>query len=598
MSDWTNGVVQLLEGDARRVLAGLPAESVHCVVTSPPYWGLRDYGLEPLVWGGDDGHEHEWDEESYQRRSNDGGKSPKQASNAGANGRDEPILHAVCVCGAWRGSLGLEPTIDLYVAHVVELFREVRRALRKDGTLWLNMGDTYAAGTHCAASFRRDRAAVNVQHPIPRGLKPKDLCMMPARVALALQTDGWWLRSDIVWSKPNPMPESVTDRPTRAHEYVFLLAKGQRSSRTVKLANLSDQPAHLSQSLIRQNAHLGADELCIRLASALTDCPQLQEYIRLPLLDAEVGANSADNSDSDTIVSLPSEHRALANAASRLLSSNLSAKEFLQKLQRFGLRLGQGNVLIVGRTSIQLANTPGIYADGEGTIAVQDSGEVCKFDFQHGQIISVWPTTCNYFYDTDAIREPNESVRERGRPNGHATWESFGHNTSAGTSSGGRNKRSVWEIAAEPYPEAHFATFPEKFVEPCILAGTSERGVCPECGGPWERVVEVREEYTEWAKTQRFYGEGGKGSAFRMGKTNSAVAPQKQDTTGWRPTCDCGHEETTPATVLDPFAGSGTVAYVAQRLGRRSIGIDLSAEYLELAAKRLEGLALPMGLVP
>jgi len=168
-------------GDALQILRNAPEKCVQCVVTSPPYWGLRDYGVE--------------------------------------------------------GQIGLESTPEEYAATLVDLFREVRRVLRDDGTLWLNLGDSYAgSGT---AGFRGgSKRADGIPDPdSPRnrdgigkvvGLKPKDLVGIPWRVALALQADGWYLRSDIIWHKPNAMPESVTDRPTRAHEYVFLLTKSAR----------------------------------------------------------------------------------------------------------------------------------------------------------------------------------------------------------------------------------------------------------------------------------------------------------------------------------------------------------------------------------
>jgi DNA modification methylase len=167
-----DGSVRLFVGDARAVLASLPSESVQCCVTSPPYWGLRDYGV--------------------------------------------------------AGQIGLEATPEAYVEAMVGVFREVRRVLREDGTLWLNLGDSYCA------DVRKGRAHMGVgkndAHNVwfnrqPDSLKPKDLVGIPWRVAFALQADGWWLRSDIIWSKPNPMPESVTDRPTKAHEYVYLLSK-------------------------------------------------------------------------------------------------------------------------------------------------------------------------------------------------------------------------------------------------------------------------------------------------------------------------------------------------------------------------------------
>jgi DNA modification methylase len=147
--------VQILKGDCREVLRTLPDESVHCIVTSPPYFGLRDYGV--------------------------------------------------------AGQIGLEATPEAFTAELVRVFAELRRVLRKDGTAWLNLGDSYAANAATAT-----------------GVKAKDLLGIPWRVAFALQADGWYLRQDIIWSKPNPMPESVRDRCTKAHEYLFLLSRSER----------------------------------------------------------------------------------------------------------------------------------------------------------------------------------------------------------------------------------------------------------------------------------------------------------------------------------------------------------------------------------
>ena len=191
--------VTILTGDVMERLADLSDESVHCVVTSPPYWGLRDYGV--------------------------------------------------------AGQIGMELTLAEHIDALVKVFAEVRRVMRKDATLWLNYGDCYATAPNgrSAADTKalggddrtfRDKPFSTVG-PIDRGkrtakrwgggnnpaqgyLKPKDLCMIPARLAIALQDDGWWLRSEIVWSKPNPMPESVTDRPTSAHEKIFLLTKSAK----------------------------------------------------------------------------------------------------------------------------------------------------------------------------------------------------------------------------------------------------------------------------------------------------------------------------------------------------------------------------------
>ena len=214
----------ILVGDVREQLRLIPDESVHCVVTSPPYFGLRDYGTAQWV-GGD---------ESCGHCAPQGGPSAKQESSAGT--RAIQFASTCGKCGAVRidSQLGLEATPEEYVASMVAVFRDVRRVLRRDGTLWLNLGDSYAhngaSGGSSPDGPRKPRETdrekqLQMGYHVPDGLKPKDLCGIPWRVAFALQADGWWLRSDIIWSKPNPMPESVTDRPTKAHEYIFLLTK-------------------------------------------------------------------------------------------------------------------------------------------------------------------------------------------------------------------------------------------------------------------------------------------------------------------------------------------------------------------------------------
>jgi DNA modification methylase len=222
----------LLLGDVRETLAALPDGSVHCCVTSPPYFGLRDYGTG------------EWE----------GGDVDCAHLGAARGDTGDKYRDRCRKCGATRidRQIGLEPTPDAYVAEMVKVFREVRRVLRDDGTCWINLGDSYAGsgkggnpedgkqstnkGSQSigvlygkGGETARQAAVTNVtrkSHEI--GIKPKDLIGIPWRVAFALQADGWYLRSDIIWHKPNPMPESVTDRPTKAHEYLFLLTKSER----------------------------------------------------------------------------------------------------------------------------------------------------------------------------------------------------------------------------------------------------------------------------------------------------------------------------------------------------------------------------------
>ncbi len=220
--------------DALSLLRELPDNWAQTCVTSPPYWGLRDYGLRPSTWGGTPRCRHSWGAAQRGKRSD---LLPAESTSSHARlgldarqGRAGLLGGRFCDrCGAWQGCLGLEPTPELYVEHLVTVLGEVRRVLRGDGQLWLVLGDSYAAARSYQVPDRRRGAPVpRGSVCVPAGVKAKDLLGIPWQVALALRAQGWWLRSDIVWAKPNPMPENVRDRPTRAHEYLFLLTKQPR----------------------------------------------------------------------------------------------------------------------------------------------------------------------------------------------------------------------------------------------------------------------------------------------------------------------------------------------------------------------------------
>lgn len=377
--------ITLLHGDCRELLPTLPDRSVQCIVTSPPYYGLRRYTSDPR-------------------------------------------------------EIGNEATPFAYVTALVAVFAEVWRVLRDDGVLWLNLGDSYSGGKSGRADMDRPngkgirqqstgKLGLYMRHDNkpPDGIPAKNLLGMPWRVAFALQDAGWILRSDIIWAKPNCMPESVTDRPTRAHEYLFLFAKQAR-----------------------------------------------------------------------------------------------------------------------------------------------------------------------YYYDATAIEEESApSSKARAKYNGGSPSPKSIEGTAAGVFCGppttgraygqGRNKRSVWEIATQPFSGAHFATMPEALIEPCILAGSSAQA-CETCGAAWGRVVES------------------------TGHVNSREAahvpnntPTKTDSTGWQPTtrstdrfiprCACAaNTGSARSVVLDPFGGSGTVARVADRYQRDAILIDLNQDYIELQEQRTNGV--------
>jgi len=230
----------ILLGDTRQRLADIPDCTIQTCVTSPPYWGLRDYGT--ASWdGGDPACDHQGKPMATKANINRNCGTGNDVKNATAR----EFYKDICgKCGATRvdSQIGLEQTPDEYVAQMVAVFREVRRVLKDDGVLWLNLGDSYngsGKGAYADGQVRltdksKKQQTSNGTHQgtftkaIIDGLKPKDLVGIPWRVAFALQADGWWLRQDIIWHKPNPMPESVTDRCTKAHEYLFLLTKSAK----------------------------------------------------------------------------------------------------------------------------------------------------------------------------------------------------------------------------------------------------------------------------------------------------------------------------------------------------------------------------------
>lgn len=545
----------VVQGDVRDVLRTPPDESVHCIITSPPYWGLRDYGTADWQ-GGDPACDHR------PARKNGTESSTLQGSITG-NHEYEGFKGDTCPrCGARRvdRQLGLEATPEEYIAEIVAIFHECRRVLRSDGTLWLNMGDCYASSVNGRSAAEDDRTFRDKPFSTAvSGLKPKDLVGMPWRLALALQADGWWLRSDIIWHKPNPMPESVTDRPTKAHEYVFLLTK-------------SGNPLYWThRDLPGTRSKPAPDWRWIHVSGQeLTQPPDDPHWKRCTVECPDCGGSGWQTINYD-------DNGLFGGQSFRIECERCGGKKRIKAWEKVNLWRGH-----------------------------------------------------DYFYDVEAVREKTgnemswDEYYQATAPG--ASWPSGGKSNNAGAYKPdggrayptGRNRRSVWTISTESFSGAHFATFPTKLVEPCILAGTSARGVCPACGAPWQRVVERTA--MEINRTNNHPPE------LRTRTSGTMTKPPTSTTTGWRPTCDCHNKaveaewmcrgcktlqekiaiekeisiaDPVPALVLDPFFGSGTTGVVAIETGRHYLGIELNPDYIELARRRLAGAQpalIPKGL--
>lgn len=500
----------ILTADARHL--PLADESVHCCVTSPPYWGLRSYSTSPRVWGGAP-HVHVWGEKLPPKPGR--GNKPGDFSTSSLTNPDRQDVApradnsgAFCACGAWRGELGLEPTPDLYIAHLVAVFAEVWRVLRDDGTCWVNLGDTYnnfrgsTNGQTIHDGELRDKFPG--RRKVDHNLKEKDLVGIPWAFAFAARSAGWYLRSEIIWAKNNPMPESVRDRPTTSHEKIFLLTKSARY-------------------------YYDAQAIAEPVSDAM-------------LLEVEQGYDGLGLKD---------------YAAAGVQNPSSVKARIIDGYRKRNAALARGGDVDHG------------YGPGRG-----DGGAPC--------------------------------------------------NNSAQTT---RNKRSVWTVATQPFSGAHFATMPEAIVEPCILAGCPMAGKRCDCDeiistplGTGESDDPSREtgragfnrprrldEGTRpiTRREQRDYAEQMKSSPHREEMATAAGEAFahyiRTDSSGARPLPPdllrewrardwlrepepCRHPIEPAGIVLDPFLGSGTVGAVAERLGRRWVGTDLS--YQSLAVKR------------
>jgi DNA modification methylase len=561
----------VLEGDCRDVLRTLPERSVQCVVTSPPFFGLRDYGTG--AWeGGDPACDHLPDRpprEARPRAGLTGGLAHVSAQDNGSG-----AFRDVCgKCGAQRvdRQIGLEPTPDEFVAALVEVFREVRRVLRDDGVVWCNLGDSYGPG--------------------------KQLLGVPWRFAFAMQADGWVLRQDVLWAKLNAMPESVTDRCTRSHEYIFMFAKGRE--RAGRFAHISDEDARWLALFVDTEGNIcvkRGKDVCGGVQVVLAGCHR-------PLLERVQAIVGAGNILQREGRNAPVYYWQTSNKIARDLLLRLYPHLIVKQRQaRIGIYLES----LLGRDGQAPSSKREALIDRlwETNKACNSFGDP-DLSWVPEPSLFLLTKSPRYFYDADAIREEHSENTHSGNVNGRENPRQTAVQQGGVASKlaakvlnpVGRNKRSVWTVATQPFSSErlglgetdHFAVFPPKLIEPCVLAGSSPRA-CGECGAPWRRVVE-REPSPDangrdrWQEASLYRGSG----AWDDALDNAHVGHRGNwatRTVGWESSCE--HDDDSGlCVVLDPFNGAGTVGVVCGWHGRDYIGIELNPAYAQMSRERI-----------
>ena len=566
----------IYNGDALEVLKSLPDESVHCCVTSPPYWGLRDYGIE--------------------------------------------------------GQLGLEKTPEEYIENMVQIFREVRRVLRNDGTLFLNLGDSYFGskqGRNADGSVndkmtdkQKSNAGslfpLNVQHEVScgtSGKEPEDyqdrgcLCENLCGVCREVYRNHKFhnnglLVSMLIASLSLPTLENTVfengHSPTldfsRLENHIliaiqdfgnFVCLEGEQLD-----AFRKTMPDEFSQQLLDLCWQRGSSFSCLLCGRSLIPDAQVSGYMLGETLEKSYYTRGS--------VSFSEEPASCNQNINKACDYCISYKP-------------QSTINNKNGQSLKPKDLCGI--PWRVALALQSDGWYLRSDIiwnkpnpmpesvtdrptKSHEYLFLLTKSAKYFYDNEAIKEPAQDwgVRDRTNWSARINAKKYGQkpNTGGGNENyaeSGRNKRSVWTIPTKPFSGAHFAVFPPALIEPCILAGTSEKGCCAKCGSQWERIIERY----DTGKTQKMAdgwdtGNGGHGTIHRNGRekgeTGKPIIGSK--TIGWQPTCKCD-SEIIPCTTLDPFFGSGTAGEVSYNLDRKFIGIELSKIYLdEIAIPRIE----------
>jgi DNA modification methylase len=550
--------VQIFVGDCRDVLRGFEAGSVHCCVTSPPYWSQRDYGIEPVVWGGDGECRHVWGNKQIQhQRGKVGNNSTLDGGpQSGGEGRIQVASTGqFCqLCGAWLGCLGNEPMPSMYVSHLVEVFREVWRVLRDDGIFWLNLGDSYfgdsptrkksseafsetwdKSQTRSRGGSRRSASSVD-------GLKPKDLVGIPWRAALALQADGWWLRSAMPWVKKSAMPESVQDRCTTAHEYIFQFTKSARyfyDNDAIRSPTIPD-PRDALWNHARTGRGFSDHEHDAERGRMQTKT-QAEGWVRM---SNPAGRNrrTSDTFNESLDIRIKQQRAYLAHLEHIRDNGGMMLSED-----------GSPVAMLVNTASFKgshFATFPTKLVEPLIACSTSERGACPKCGAQWERVVERQAATSKKCPKTDALH-----IAQGG--NGEKKTGTIG------MSGGGRIDGYITTLGWRP--------------------------TC-ECSG----LVVIGDQPSKPSEPKRKKGESKKEYAAKLLEYDADLALWQTHMDSWRqlwadlkPLYDA--ETTIPATVLDPFVGAGTTLLQADRMGRHAKGIDVSEAYVKMAAERIVG---------
>ena len=583
-------------GHALDILKQMPAESVDMGMTSPPYWGLRSYKTEPQIWDSKDGCRHEWSEMSHIANKS-GGYSEKQHSNSGAwNPQGIEARYGFCsLCGAWRGELGLEPTIELYIKHLIQIFNEVQRVLKPSGSCWVNIDDSYNSST-----------IFNKYAIIKKDLRSEELSYV--KLELWRYLYQLW-REDREEAGEGNVQEVLPQRLFgEASGEVFRLWEDLLPSEQ----ETDTKPAGTEAASIKgRSANEIGWQVCLLwgIAKGILNLRPYQGRWQEGILkgygasaDIQTGQEGGISYGqiSSSLLELQRCFGDLGLLSSLQLKKSCIPKTIAKYFQSEGLVPPKSLCLIPSRFALAMVESGWICRQDIVWNKPNPMPESAKDRFTGSwEHLFFFTKSKRYFFEQqfepmaypDRVFNPDTS--------GHATSQlrDEGNRTTGGLHDGrtqygnpelGRNKRDVWEIGTVPSPKykgiRNFATFPEKLCETPILAGCPSM-ICKKCGKARERIYEA---------------------TGHINKREPAHVPNncptKVDSTGWdytyRPTgeytdcgCNAGFE---PGVVLDQFCGSGTTLAVAKRLGRKGIGIDISEDYCKLAVKRIQGISLPM----